>query len=165
MKPQSTSAVIYKMSSMFESIENFKFFYMKILDFFKQKCTLHFMSISPGIHASSSNPQYTEERLGQADKTELDPSAEELLAKIDRIQAGTERIVKNAECVLQPNPGERQIETGSLTFITSHLNYFYERTIHRFVFLQMIADTLNVKIHDARVGLTCLFVTNGALHQ
>ena len=54
----------------------------------------------------SLSPQYTEERLGQADVTELDPQAEELLAKIDRIQMWTEKIVKNADCVLQPNPGK-----------------------------------------------------------
>lgn len=51
--------------------------------------------------------QYTGESLGQADKTELDPGLEELLARADATKTWTDKIISQAEVLLQPNPGER----------------------------------------------------------
>lgn len=50
--------------------------------------------------------QYTEENLGQADRTELDPGLEELLALADATKTCTDKIVSQTEVLLQPNPGE-----------------------------------------------------------
>ncbi|XP_067098812.1 endophilin-B1-like isoform X1 [Osmerus mordax] len=51
--------------------------------------------------------QYTEETLGQAEKTELDGSLEDLLAKADVIKTRTDQIISQTEVLLQPNPGAR----------------------------------------------------------
>ncbi|KAG8013210.1 Endophilin-B1 [Nibea albiflora] len=51
--------------------------------------------------------QYTEESLGQAEKTELDPGLEELLARADATKTWTDQIISQTEVLLQPNPGAR----------------------------------------------------------
>ncbi|TKS86900.1 Endophilin-B1 SH3 domain-containing GRB2-like protein B1 [Collichthys lucidus] len=51
--------------------------------------------------------QYTEESLGQADKTELDPGLEELLTRADATKTWTDQIISQTEVLLQPNPGAR----------------------------------------------------------
>ncbi|XP_035529213.1 endophilin-B1-like isoform X2 [Morone saxatilis] len=51
--------------------------------------------------------QYTGESLGQADKTELDPGLEELLARADATKTWTDQIISQTEVLLQPNPGAR----------------------------------------------------------
>uniref|UniRef100_A0A3B3CBF8 BAR domain-containing protein n=1 Tax=Oryzias melastigma TaxID=30732 RepID=A0A3B3CBF8_ORYME len=51
--------------------------------------------------------QYTEENLGQAEKTALDPGLEELLALADATKVWTDQIISQAEVLLQPNPGAR----------------------------------------------------------
>ncbi|TNM95750.1 hypothetical protein fugu_016833 [Takifugu bimaculatus] len=51
--------------------------------------------------------QYTGENLGQADRTELDPGLEELLALADATKTCTDKIVSQTEVLLQPNPGSR----------------------------------------------------------
>lgn len=51
--------------------------------------------------------QYTGESLGQADKTELDPGLEELLARADATKTWTDKIISQTEVLLQPSPGER----------------------------------------------------------
>uniref|UniRef100_UPI0037E75901 endophilin-B1-like n=1 Tax=Semicossyphus pulcher TaxID=241346 RepID=UPI0037E75901 len=51
--------------------------------------------------------QYTGESLGQADKTQLDPGLEELLARADATKTWTEQIISQTEVLLQPNPGAR----------------------------------------------------------
>uniref|UniRef100_A0A3B5KSL9 SH3-domain GRB2-like endophilin B1b n=2 Tax=Takifugu rubripes TaxID=31033 RepID=A0A3B5KSL9_TAKRU len=45
--------------------------------------------------------------LGQADRTELDPGLEELLALADATKTCTDKIVSQTEVLLQPNPGSR----------------------------------------------------------
>ncbi len=50
--------------------------------------------------------QYTEEKLGQAEKTELDAHFENLLQRADKTKEWTERIIAQTESVLQPNPSE-----------------------------------------------------------
>lgn len=50
--------------------------------------------------------QFTEEKLGKAERTENDPYFEELAKKTDKTKMYTEKIVKNTEAVLVPNPGK-----------------------------------------------------------
>ncbi|XP_017287790.1 endophilin-B1a [Kryptolebias marmoratus] len=51
--------------------------------------------------------QFTEEKLGQAEKTELDAHLENLLVRAENTKAWTERIMKQTEVLLQPNPNVR----------------------------------------------------------
>ncbi|XP_030391792.1 endophilin-B2 isoform X3 [Gopherus flavomarginatus] len=51
--------------------------------------------------------QFTEEKLGQAEKTELDAHFESLLAKADCTKNWTEKILHQTEVLLQPNPSVR----------------------------------------------------------
>ncbi|KAM4543167.1 endophilin-B1-like [Odontesthes bonariensis] len=51
--------------------------------------------------------QYTEESLGQAEKTELDPELEELLARADATKTWTDQIISQTDVLLQPSPGAR----------------------------------------------------------
>ncbi|XP_017558323.2 endophilin-B2a isoform X5 [Pygocentrus nattereri] len=51
--------------------------------------------------------QYTEEKLGQAEKTELDAHFEGLLARADCTKNWTEKIYRQTEVLLQPNPSAR----------------------------------------------------------
>ncbi|XP_005992165.1 endophilin-B2 isoform X1 [Latimeria chalumnae] len=51
--------------------------------------------------------QFTEEKLGQAEKTELDAHFENLLARADSTKNCTEKILRQSEVLLQPNPGAR----------------------------------------------------------
>ncbi|KAI5086154.1 SH3-domain GRB2-like endophilin B1 isoform X2, partial [Silurus meridionalis] len=54
--------------------------------------------------------QFTEEKLGQAEKTELDAHLENLLLKSESTKHWTERILKQTEVLLQPNPNMRMEE-------------------------------------------------------
>ncbi|XP_023556293.1 endophilin-B2 isoform X2 [Octodon degus] len=51
--------------------------------------------------------QFTEEKFGQAEKTELDAHFENLLARADSTKSWTERILRQTEVLLQPNPSAR----------------------------------------------------------
>uniref|UniRef100_H3C8T5 SH3 domain containing GRB2 like, endophilin B2 n=1 Tax=Tetraodon nigroviridis TaxID=99883 RepID=H3C8T5_TETNG len=51
--------------------------------------------------------QFTEEKLGQAEKTELDPHLENLLARADATKNWTEKVLRQTEALLQPNPSAR----------------------------------------------------------
>ncbi|XP_071802785.1 endophilin-B1-like isoform X2 [Asterias amurensis] len=51
--------------------------------------------------------QYTEEKLGNAEKTELDAQFDNLQQRADRTKQWTERIITRTEAVLQPNPIKR----------------------------------------------------------
>ncbi|XP_039591616.1 endophilin-B1 isoform X1 [Polypterus senegalus] len=51
--------------------------------------------------------QFTEEKLGQAEKTELDANLENLLTKAENTKIWTEKIMKQTEVLLQPNPNVR----------------------------------------------------------
>uniref|UniRef100_A0A8C9RAW3 SH3 domain containing GRB2 like, endophilin B2 n=1 Tax=Scleropages formosus TaxID=113540 RepID=A0A8C9RAW3_SCLFO len=51
--------------------------------------------------------QFTEEKLGQAEKTELDAHFENLLARADTTKNWTEKIFRQTEVLLQPNPSAR----------------------------------------------------------
>ncbi|GAA6227222.1 endophilin-B2-like isoform X1 [Lates japonicus] len=48
--------------------------------------------------------QFTEEKLGQAEKTELDPHLENLISRADGTKNWTEKILRQTEVLLQPNP-------------------------------------------------------------
>lgn len=49
----------------------------------------------------------TEEKLGTAEKTELDAHFENLSDRADVSKLWTEKILRNTEAVLTPNPGNR----------------------------------------------------------
>lgn len=51
--------------------------------------------------------QLTEEKLGTSERTELDSNFENLADRADSTKNWTERMVKNAEAVLIPNPANR----------------------------------------------------------
>ncbi|XP_008305850.1 endophilin-B1a isoform X2 [Cynoglossus semilaevis] len=51
--------------------------------------------------------QFTEEKLGQAEKTELDAHLENLLGRAENTKQWTEKIMKQTEVLLQPNPNVR----------------------------------------------------------
>uniref|UniRef100_A0A8C5HX71 SH3-domain GRB2-like endophilin B2b n=1 Tax=Gouania willdenowi TaxID=441366 RepID=A0A8C5HX71_GOUWI len=51
--------------------------------------------------------QFTEEKLGQAEKTELDPHLENLISRADGTKIWTEKILRQTEVLLQPNPSAR----------------------------------------------------------
>lgn len=51
--------------------------------------------------------QYTEEKLGNAEKTEFDTHYDELVRQTDAIKLWTEKILSGAQAVLIPNPGNR----------------------------------------------------------
>lgn len=48
--------------------------------------------------------QYTEEKLGTSEKTELDQQYESLAEKCDKAKLYTEKVVNRAVSVLEPNP-------------------------------------------------------------
>ncbi|XP_058274645.1 endophilin-B1b isoform X1 [Hemibagrus wyckioides] len=54
--------------------------------------------------------QFTEEKLGQAERTELDAHLENLLTKSESTKHWTEKILKQTEVLLQPNPNVRMEE-------------------------------------------------------
>lgn len=51
--------------------------------------------------------QFTEEKLGQAEKTELDAHFENLMSRADCTKLWTEKIFRQTEVLLQPNPSAR----------------------------------------------------------
>lgn len=51
--------------------------------------------------------QFTEEKLGQAEKTELDAHFESLMGRADCTKNWTEKIYRQTEYLLQPNPSAR----------------------------------------------------------
>ena len=65
------------------------------------KCDVH----SGSWHCVS---QFTEEKLGQAEKTELDAHLENLITRADGTKNWTEKILRQTEVLLQPNPSKRR---------------------------------------------------------
>ena len=57
-------------------------------------------------HPPTPRLQFTEEKFGQAEKTELDAHFESLLARADSTKNWTEKILRQTEVLLQPNPSE-----------------------------------------------------------
>jgi endophilin-B len=55
----------------------------------------------------------TEEKLGTSEKTELDAHFENLAERSDTTKIWTEKILRDTEAVLTPNPGERDREMFS----------------------------------------------------
>ncbi|XP_029003126.1 endophilin-B1-like [Betta splendens] len=71
--------------------------------------------------------QFTEEKLGQAEKTELDAHLEQLLVRAENTKQWTEKIMKQTEVLLQPNPNARleeflyeKLEKKAPTRLNSH---------------------------------------------
>ena len=51
--------------------------------------------------------QFTEEKMGKAERTENDQAFDTLAKKTDKVKGYTEKLVKNTEAVLVPNPGKK----------------------------------------------------------
>ncbi|KAF3819663.1 hypothetical protein GH733_015172 [Mirounga leonina] len=73
--------------------------------------TVHCKTVVLGSSFGSAIPRsthwFTEEKLGQAEKTELDAHLENLLSKAECTKIWTEKIMKQTEVLLQPNPNAR----------------------------------------------------------
>lgn len=65
------------------------------------------VNINGGCKERWFRPQYTEESLGQAEKTEVDPGLDELFARVDATKRWTDQIISQTEVLLQPNSGEK----------------------------------------------------------
>ncbi|XP_060088129.1 endophilin-B1 isoform X3 [Heteronotia binoei] len=74
---------------------------MNIMDFNVKK-----LAADAGTFLSRA-VQFTEEKLGQAEKTEFDAHLENLLSKAECTKVWTEKIMKQTEVLLQPNPNAR----------------------------------------------------------
>lgn len=64
--------------------------------------------------------KFTEEKLGQAERTELDAHLENLLAKSESTKHWTEKIMKQTEVLLQPNPSKSRQETSRQSLTVKH---------------------------------------------
>lgn len=53
--------------------------------------------------------QYTEEKLGQAERTEMEPEYQALEKKADLTKSYTEKIKNNTAAVIVPNPGKENM--------------------------------------------------------
>ena len=56
--------------------------------------------------------QFTEEKIGSAEKTEYDTAFQAKIDQSDKVKNWTEKILKQTECFLQPNTGE--VVTGKV---------------------------------------------------
>ena len=68
--------------------------------------------------------QFTEEKMGKAERTENDQAFDTLAKKTDKVKGYTEKLVKNTEAVLVPNPGKK--------------NYIYSKLFNRSTCLYLI---------------------------
>uniref|UniRef100_A0A8C1YH67 Endophilin-B1 n=1 Tax=Cyprinus carpio TaxID=7962 RepID=A0A8C1YH67_CYPCA len=94
-------------------------------------CVNHFKSMSPCLS------RYTEEKLGQAEKTELDAHLENLIARADCTKNWTEKIFRQTEVLLQPNPSARIEE------------FFYEKLDRKIPSRTTNAELLGQYMQDA----------------
>ncbi|XP_060156310.1 endophilin-B2 isoform X4 [Globicephala melas] len=65
-----------------------------------------------GRRPGAAGSQFTEEKFGQAEKTELDAQFENLLARADSTKNWTEKILRQTEVLLQPNPRKTLIKVA-----------------------------------------------------
>lgn len=61
--------------------------------------------------------QFTEEKIGSAEKTELDAHFENLIQRAEKTKVWTEKILRQTETLLQPNP-------SMLSYINVSIHYF-----------------------------------------
>ncbi|XP_042580074.1 endophilin-B2-like isoform X5 [Cyprinus carpio] len=85
--------------------------------------------------------QYTEEKLGQAEKTELDAHLENLIARADCTKNWTEKIFRQTEVLLQPNPID---QTGARIE-----EFFYEKLDRKIPSRTTNAELLGQHMQDA----------------
>ncbi|XDV20755.1 hypothetical protein PO909_026018 [Leuciscus waleckii] len=85
--------------------------------------------------------QYTEEKLGQAEKTELDAHLENLIARADCTKNWTEKIFRQTEVLLQPNPID---QTGARIE-----EFFYEKLDRKIPSRTTNAELLGQYMQDA----------------
>ena len=86
--------------------------YINFLFFNTILCSLRSSVANNGMNAVLNNIitcfalQYTEEKLGSAEKTEYDANFENLLLRYDKTKHWTERIKSQTEAFMQPNPSK-----------------------------------------------------------
>ncbi|XP_059406658.1 endophilin-B2-like isoform X6 [Carassius carassius] len=85
--------------------------------------------------------QYTEEKLGQAEKTELDAHLENLIVRADCTKNWTEKIFRQTEVLLQPNPID---QTGARIE-----EFFYEKLDRKIPSRTTNAELLGQYMQDA----------------
>ncbi|XP_048043813.1 endophilin-B2b isoform X9 [Megalobrama amblycephala] len=85
--------------------------------------------------------QYTEEKLGQAEKTELDAHLENLIARADCTKNWTDKIFRQTEVLLQPNPID---QTGARIE-----EFFYEKLDRKIPSRITNAELLGQYMQDA----------------
>ncbi|CAL1277409.1 unnamed protein product [Larinioides sclopetarius] len=76
--------------------------------------------------AFSRAVQYTEEKLGTSEKTELDAHFDGLALRADRTKHWTERLVSRTDAVLQPNPSSQKPSIFKFSD-TRVEDYFFEK--------------------------------------
>ena len=64
------------------------------------------MDLACILHWFISSLQFTEEKLGTAEKTELDAHFENLLQRAEKTKIWTEQIKRSTEALIQPNPSQ-----------------------------------------------------------
>lgn len=67
---------------------------------------VHTVPLSITIVFLCAHLQYTGEKLGTAEHTDLDAHFEQLLQRADRTKHYTERLLKHTESVIHPDPSE-----------------------------------------------------------
>ena len=67
---------------------------------------LHFNVSFASIYMFLFILQFTEEKLGTSEKTELDGQLETLQKRCDTTKLWTEKLVRDVDQVLTPNPGD-----------------------------------------------------------
>lgn len=70
--------------------------------------------------------QFTEEKFGQAEKTELDAHLENLLVRAETTKHWTEKIMKQTEVLLQPNPSKTTLLSHSTNKMLTHRTPFQD---------------------------------------
>lgn len=82
--------------------------------------------------------QFTEEKFGQAEKTELDAHLENLLVRAENTKQWTERIMKQTEVLLQPNPSKTTPFFVFVMNLTDTLGLLFRTVTHQM--LQMFSS-------------------------
>lgn len=72
--------------------------------------------------------QFTEEKFGQAEKTELDAHLENLLVRAENTKQWTERIMKQTEVLLQPNPSKTALFCLKWTWLIWQIECWHRGT-------------------------------------
>uniref|UniRef100_A0A3P9PF20 Endophilin-B1 n=1 Tax=Poecilia reticulata TaxID=8081 RepID=A0A3P9PF20_POERE len=99
--------------------------------------------------------QYTEEKLGQAERTELDAHFENLMSRADCTKHWTEKIYRQTEYLLQPNPNVWGFKLVRCATVTGKIIYSTQ--------LRLLTDNItNISGFNTKEHLT--FLTQRSEH-